>query len=367
MINSGLSRDDMAKYPFLGDVGKYLQDSKFTLDQFGKEHDLKPFVDKALHRIEADVRGKVYESEISRGEVNDAALEKEVYSFLLAVVLLKLASAHNLIYRFSMQESRRAQNFLKADLGARDRKGIDETTLVTPETKTKRNFARDIIKTISNVSIEPPPPSGDYEDTDQWLMSVADYVTRAVQFHEKHWKLVNRYVNKGNVYLSSQEVVRTIRGEVDHYIKKKISSMKTPTMLPMFEEPVKKIIELQKEMAPSSQIVTTEYPPCIKHAIEELEKGENLSHSGRFMLGTFLLGRGQSVEQIALLFKNAPDYNEKITLYQLNHLAGSSGSGTKYSCPSCEKLQSQSLCFAIPECDGIINPLQFGKKKTVNA
>ena len=85
------------------------------------------------------------------------------------------------------------------------------------------------------------------------------------------------------------------------------------------------------------------------------------------MLATFLLARGQSIEQIAPLFKNAPDYNEKITLYQLNHLAGSSGSGTKYSCPSCEKLQSQSLCFAIPECDRIINPLQFGKKKTVNA
>ena len=85
------------------------------------------------------------------------------------------------------------------------------------------------------------------------------------------------------------------------------------------------------------------------------------------MLGAFLLTRGQSVEQIAPLFKNAPDYNEKVTLYQLNHLAGSSGSGTKYSCPSCEKLQSQSLCFAITECDGIIYALQFGKKKIVNA
>jgi len=106
---------------------------------------------------------------------------------------------------------------------------------------------------------------------------------------------------------------------------------------------------------------------CVCEAIEVLEKGENLSHSGRFMLGTYLLGKGQSVEQIAPLFKNAPDYNEKVTTYQLNHLAGGSGSGTKYICPSCEKLKSQDLCFAIPECDGIINPLQFGKKKTLNA
>jgi DNA primase large subunit len=81
------------------------------------------------------------------------------------------------------------------------------------------------------------------------------------------------------------------------------------------------------------------------------------------MLATFLLSKGQSVQQIAPLFKNAPDYNPRVTLYQLNHLAGTSGSGTQYSCPSCEKLKTQSLCFATSECDNIINPLQFGKKR----
>ena len=146
----------------------------------------------------------------------------------------------------------------------------------------------------------------------------------------------------------------------------KIISTKTPEMFEGFQEPVNKLLSLAKKFS-SGTVVSTEYPPCIKHGIEVLEKGENLPHSGRFMLATFLLSRGQSVEQIAPLFKNAPDFNEKVTLYQLNHLAGTSGSGTKYSCPSCEKLKSQNLCFAIPECDNIVNPLQFGKKKTVNA
>ena len=72
--------------------------------------------------------------------------------------------------------------------------------------------------------------------------------------------------------------------------------------------------------------------------------------------------KGQLVEQIAPLFKNAPDYNEKVTLYQLNHLSGNT-STTQYACPSCEKLKSQDLCFAIPECDNIINPIQFGRKR----
>jgi len=366
MINLG--QDEMAKYPFLADAGQYLKDKGFTLEQFGTDVDLKPFLEKAWNRIHDDVKlGKPFESKISSVQVDETTLQTEIFSFLLAIILLKLASARNCSNHFSMQESRRAQQFLEKDLGARERNSIDEKTFVDSTIKTKRQIASDIIKKISNTSIESPQEVTEIEDTDQWLILVSDYLPRAVQFHAKHWKLVNRYVKNGKVYLSSHEVVRTIRGELDHYIKNKLSSMPTPKMMPMFEEPVKKIIELEKEMTPKSTIISTEYPPCIKHAIEVLENGENLSHSGRFMLGAFLLTRGQSVEQIAPLFKNAPDYNEKVTLYQLNHLAGNSGSGTKYSCPSCEKLKSQDLCFAIPECDGIINPLQFGKKKTVNA
>ena len=43
------------------------------------------------------------------------------------------------------------------------------------------------------------------------------------------------------------------------------------------------------------------------------------------MLATFLLGRGQTIDEIAPLFKNAPDYNEKITRYQIKQVAGETG------------------------------------------
>ena len=81
------------------------------------------------------------------------------------------------------------------------------------------------------------------------------------------------------------------------------------------------------------------------------------------MLATFLLGRGQAIDEIALLFKNAPDYNEKVTRYQIKQLAGESGNKTKYVCPSCEKIKSNDLCYIIPDCNNIINPMQFGKKR----
>ena len=89
-------------------------------------------------------------------------------------------------------------------------------------------------------------------------------------------------------------------------------------MIEGFQEYVEKLKILAKKFEVKI-VESSEYPPCIKHAIEVLEKGENLPHSGRFMLATFLLAKGQQVEQIAPLFKNAPDYNEKVTLYPVSY------------------------------------------------
>jgi DNA primase large subunit len=157
-----------------------------------------------------------------------------------------------------------------------------------------------------------------------------------------------------------------VRKELDVYINSKIQSVSVSFIPETFRERVGDLVLLAKKFS-TTVIVSSDYPPCVKHAIEVLDRGENLPHSGRFMLATYLLAKGQTIEQIAPLFKNAPDYNERVTKYQLEHIAGSSGKATKYSCPSCEKLKSENLCFAIPECDGIINPVQFGTRRKTNA
>jgi DNA primase large subunit len=164
------------------------------------------------------------------------------------------------------------------------------------------------------------------------------------------------------VFLTPHESVRLIRKELGGYISTRIRAANTPDMSSGFEDRVKKLSGLAKKFVVNT-VVTTEYPPCIKHAIEALNNGENLSHSGRFMLATFLLGRGQTIDDIAPLFKNAPDYNEKVTRYQIKQVAGESGNKTKYACPSCEKIKSNDLCYITPACDNIINPMQFGKKR----
>ncbi|MCY4490866.1 MAG: hypothetical protein OXC46_05300, partial [Thaumarchaeota archaeon] len=337
-----LGQDEMAKYPFLADAGEYLKDMGFQLPQFGADPDLKGILDAALDRIKAATDGIVYKSDLVNGRVSrEAALPREVISFILAIVLLKLCGKPTLVRRFALAEARRAEAFLEKDLA-------------NMHDESKKEFAIRILDDLFSVRVK--------KQDDYFVMPISDYLIRAVHFHEREWKLINRQVNSGMVFLSPHETVRLIRAELNVYISKKINDSRTPEMIPGFEEHVEELLFISKKFA-TSVVSTGEYPPCIKHAINVLEKGENLPHSGRFMLATFLFARGQSVEQIAPLFKNAPDYNEKITLYQLNHLSGSSGSGTQYICPSCEKLKIQGLCHAIPECDNIITPLQFGTKR----
>jgi len=337
-----LGQDEIAKYPFLADAGQYLKDKGFTLEQFGSDPDLKQLIDKAFERIQVAANGKIYKSDLIGNQVSkEAALPREVFSFLLAIVLLKLSGMHTLIKRFALAEARRAEKYLEKDLA-----NISD--------ESKKELAIRIIDDLFSVQVE--------KLDNYFVIPVSDYLKHSINFHEREWKLINRHVENGQVFLTPHETVRLIRKELGTYINSKIINAKTPTMISGFEDSVTKLVSLSKKFI-TFTVTTGEYPPCIKHAIEELEKGENLPHSGRFMLGAFLLSRGQSVEQIAPLFKNAPDYNERVTLYQLNHLAGTSGSGTKYICPSCEKLKTQDLCFAIPECDNIINPLQFGKKR----
>jgi DNA primase large subunit len=337
-----LGQDEIAKYPFLADAGDYLKDKGFSIYDFGIDPVLKISVDKAYHRITVATEGEIYDSDLIDGQASKPhILEREVFSFLVAIVLIKLSRMPTLVKRFALAEARRAESYLKKDLGrASNPSEID--------------LLKKIIFELSGIEV--------MKKDDFFTISVPDYLKQSATFNEKEWKLINRHVENGKVFLNSEKIVRLLRKEISVYISSKINKSPTPEMIPGLETKVDDLISLAKKYTPVF-VSTGEYPPCVKHAINILEKGENLAHSGRFMLGTFLLAKGQSVQQIAPLFKNAPDYNERVTLYQLNNLAGTSGSGTQYFCPSCQKLQAQSLCFATSECDNIINPMQFGRKK----
>lgn len=334
-----LGHAELAKYPFLADAGEYLRECGFTLGQLADDPDMAPVRDRAFARVNAAVGdGRVYRPSIKSG----AQLPLEVFSFLLAVILLKMSGGRNLSKKFAMQEARGAETLLERDLGQ-------------AHTDSQVLLATEIIRDLSGVAIE--------KHGEDFVVPVTEYLRRAVTFHAREWELINRRVEAGMVYLTPHETVRLIRQELVNYIVSRIEKAAAPPSVPGLREFAERLSAMEARLRPKTTAPTGEFAPCVKHAARTLAGGDNLSHAGRFLLATYLLARGRTVSEIAQYFENAPDYKESVTLYQIKHLSGRHGKGTAYRCQSCDKLKSLGLCHEIPQCAGITNPLQFGARR----
>ena len=121
---------------------------------------------------------------------------------------------------------------------------------------------------------------------------------------------------------------------------------------------------LDKEIHPKNYISRASItPPCIDHLYRLIDQGENLPHSARLLLATFLLFSEKSIDEIVDIFKKLPDFKESVTRYQLEHLSGKKGSSKRYFVPSCEKIKLENLCYEKDVCKGIVNPIQLLNRK----
>jgi len=94
---------------------------------------------------------------------------------------------------------------------------------------------------------------------------------------------------------------------------------------------------------PAARLRPEWFPPCIRRMQRTLQAGENLSHAGRFALAAFLHRVGADFETIVDAYRGAPDFDEAITRYQVEHITHHGG-GEGYSVPECDTLRSHGLC-----------------------
>ena len=332
-----LGTSDLAKYSFLNEASDYIRETHFEFEEFNRP-EMKHVIDRAAERIEIEItKGLVYEK-LDKYEI-------EILTFLVTLIIAKSIGSESILKKYSLFEAMRAEKYLTEDL----RKERNN--------ERKRLLLFKIFEDLFKINVDI-----DSKDNNLFKVRVTDYLTRAPNFHEEEWKLINRLVHNGYVYLDADETVRLIRSELTSLI---YSRIKTMTLSNLPDSIKAKVDDLRIKLQPRYEYrryQPTDYPPCIKNSLEVMNRGENLPHSARLMLATYMLAIGKSVDDIVILFHNAPDYNENITKYQVEHLAGNRGSHTKYSVPSCEKLRNENLCFATEECNGITNPIQFRSK-----
>jgi len=338
---SPLGVRDFVKYPFLDESIAYIKPraKDYELGSFEslKHPDL---FEKIKKRIIISIRKGV--SPVFDNMFED--IETELLSFLISMIIVRATDNNYIISRFALAEARRSEFFLRKELKYED--GYD--------------IIRYIFQKITNFPLE----FSELQPPFLFKLNIIHYLKLTENFHNPEWKLVNRIVGNGYVFLKDREVIRLIREGSYRSIIQRITSFPPPVL----SKDLQGIVEEAKKISPALKIerrisTPSQFPPCIERILDKIETGANLSHFERFFLTTYLLSIGWEIEKIVNLFSKMPDFKENITRYQVEHIAGLRGGRIKYYVPSCKLLASHGLCLSNEGCGNIKNPLRFRGKR----
>ena len=349
ILNYIIGGDDESKYPFLPEVGKQM--SGHNIQDFLNSD--SPILENAKDRIIYGLKHG------TSPEFNETIEMKTIakFSFPIAMLLIKSTNQSYLISRFALAESRRVEEILH-----------NENPDVIPQ----------IFKTILNIQLSQSKDVKEESNiTSEFLLknrfkykiNLSDYLSRSISLPKIQWRLVNRSVSNGYVFLTQDELITLLREEIYQMIRSKIDELKIPPTL-LEETALKSTIEQILKVAPRPpkakvRVFSGEYPPCVTKAVEMIQKGDQVPHSGKFLMTTFLVRAGKTVDEIIDMYPTNLGFNQNITRYQVEHIAGLKGGGTKYDVPSCSTMKMKDFCYKTDACGTIKNPLQFTNKNPV--
>ena len=296
---------------------------------------------RAEKRIEeALLVGKISEHSLMYNQI-------EILSFPIAVVMTSALNDTFLKRRYATAEAKKASALLQKE-------GEKEKII-----KVALNF---------NWKIRAVKTGG-------FAVHFSDFLRNSTaSFREKEWKLINRRMDKGEVYLTQEAVARLLEEEVRRYVEKKLEpeiEFELPQSIAESIERLKQLLEtrkvkFRKEEMPK-EVVTNAFPPCIHQLHKDALSGRHLSHMGRFTLACFLVHAGMSVDDVVNSFRNIADFNERLTRYQVEHIAGERGSKERYILPSCDTLRTHGICQDMNRSCNVRTPTSYYKREIYEA
>lgn len=333
--------NDLAKYPFLKDTSSYMKRIGLDIDELTSP-DLAQILDRAYDRLEKSL---LFVSVGDRG-INDV----EIPSFPVAI-MLAIATKNSFIKRrYALAEAKQA--YLDFQLEPKDK-------LMA----IAQDFGWQIAQNTDAELLGLP--------LDYFSVGLADYLRNITHLRDEKWKLSNRFLVKGRIYLSQHDVARLLQEEVQRRIEARLDTKEVPQFPQPIMDIADKLVELAKEKIGESEmegfpkvVSQSAFPPCIVALYDAASHGRHLGHVGRFTLTSFLVTIGMPPEKVAEVFKTSSDYNARLTRYQVEHIAGSRGSGTKYTPPSCSTLQTHGVCVGSDDlCRRVRHPLRYYLRK----
>jgi DNA primase large subunit len=331
--------NDLAKYPFLKDTASYMKRLGLDIEELTSP-ELGQILSRAQKRIESAIQF-VYVGDRCKDD------DLEIPSFPVAIMLVIATKNSFIKKRYALAEAKQAHLEFQAETSER---------LIA--------IARDFDWNIEKSQEQDIP-------ADYFSVSIADYLRNITHLRDDKWKLVNRLLKNGRIHLSQQDVARLLQEEVQRRIDARLDTKEMPQFPKTIEDISAKMLELAKEKIGESEmegfpkeVSQSAFPPCIEALYTAATHGKHLGHVERFTLVSFLVTIGMPTEKVAEVFKTFSDYNARLTMYQVEHIAGSKGSGTKYTPPSCSTLQTHGVCTNTDAlCARVHHPLNYYLRK----
>lgn len=308
------------KYPFSSLSKKVVKENNFSLETVPDE-----ILERAKKMISTAFEKKKYSPEIMR---HQEIITTEILAFPVTKILLSLINNDRLTENF-------AEMFSNVVFQNLEREKDESLFDVAKELDVKAQLARN-----ENFLAE---------------LSLMDFLL--ADNSRQEMKLVNLGIEKGKVLLNKNEFARFISLLAE---KKLIESI--PLEISGVPEKFKSLADElgRKRFAAKKRIFGAAikgkinpdfFPPCYDQLYADLVAGKNLSHLARFDLASFLAAIGMAKETMVDLYRNLPNFNERITVYQIDRIIKS-----KYSPPGCAKLRTHKVCKA--NCN-VKHPLQY--------
>jgi len=327
----------LARYPFFKESGQLIRDKGISLEDL--------VGDIALERARLMGKRRVLAA-LEKGEVPEApfASEQEALLELLSypVARMLVASVQDpyLTRRYALSEAVAANSRLQREEVA---------------------FIEGVAKELE-VDLR--------RENGSARMYFADFLRYTNQMRSKTWKLINQIVDGGYVVLTKEKAIRILQNAIQRKIEKELEEMAVNDLiLKGFHDQLRDIREIVAEKKAKfkaedlGKVRITRFPPCMYQLLAMVQAGENVPHTGRFAIVSFLHNLGMSNEEIFNVFATVPDFDERKTGYQIEHITGKISS-TEYTPPECATMKSYGLCPGPDEtCLRIRHPLSYYRLK----
>jgi len=330
-----MQAEELAYYPFISEASTLVESLDISLDSLLNSRAYRAARTRGIERVKEALEGEIKKPAVS----GEAQILSELLSYPFARMLVACVDDQLFTRRYALAEAKAAYNLLKNE---------NPTFLL--------KFGEDF------------GISADFRDS-YFSMHFTDYIRFSNSLKDPPWKLTNRQFRAGEVKTTREEFARLLEEAVRDRIEKSFPIPEIPSEVSRFCAPhvaeIKDQFEVQKKKFGATDFGAVEpelFPPCISHALANVQGGMNLAHSMRFAMTSFLLSVGMSVDEILNLFNISPDFDAEKTLYQIEHIAGATGN--LYKPPACDTMRTYGNCIGKDRlCEKISHPLAYYEKK----